>query len=89
MPEIEIYTQPWCPYCARAIHILTAKGAAFREIDAPRGTQAREEAMTRSGGRATVPQIFIDGRPIGGCDELVALDRSGELDRLLAVEEPL
>jgi glutaredoxin 3 len=86
MPEIEIYTQPWCPYCARAIHILNSKGAAFREIDAPRGTEAREEAVARSGGRTTVPQIFIDGRSIGGCDELVALDRSGELDKLLTTE---
>ncbi len=86
MPEIEIYTQPWCPYCARAIHILTSKGAAFREIDAPRGTTARAEAVERSGGRTTVPQIFINGRPIGGCDDLVALDRSGELDKLLAAE---
>jgi glutaredoxin 3 len=86
MPDIEIYTQPWCPYCARAIHILSGKGAAFREIDAPRGTSEREEAVQRSGGRTTVPQIFIDGRSIGGCDELVALDRSGELDRLLAAE---
>ncbi len=86
MPEIEIYTQPWCPYCARAIHILTSKGAAFREIDAPRGTTARAEAVQRSGGRTTVPQIFINGRSIGGCDDLVALDRSGELDKLLATE---
>lgn len=86
MPEIEIYTQPWCPYCARAIHILTSKGAAFREIDAPRGTKARAEAAERSGGRTTVPQIFINGRSIGGCDDLVALDRSGELDTLLATE---
>ena len=84
MPDIEIYTQPWCPYCARAIHILTTKGAAFREIDAPRGTPERAEAMTRSGGRTTVPQIFIDGRAIGGCDDLVALDRSGALDKLIA-----
>ncbi len=86
MPEIEIYTQPWCPYCMRAIGILTAKGAAFREIDAPHGTPARAEAVQRSGGRTTVPQIFIAGRSIGGCDDLVALDRSGELDRLLAAD---
>ncbi|MDE2334847.1 MAG: glutaredoxin 3 [Rhodospirillales bacterium] len=86
MPQIDIYTQPWCPYCMRAVGILTAKGATFREIDAPRGTPARAEAVQRSGGRTTVPQIFIDGQPIGGCDDLVALDRSGELDRLLAAD---
>lgn len=83
MPNVEIYTQPWCPYCARALHILTGKGVAFREIDAPNGTPERAEATRRSGGRTTVPQIFIDGQPIGGCDDLVALDRAGKLDALL------
>lgn len=85
MPEVEIYTQPWCPYCARALRILKAKGVAFREIRAPRGTPEREEAIRRSGGRRTVPQIFIGGEAIGGCDELVKLDRTGELDRRLAL----
>jgi glutaredoxin 3 len=84
MPEVEIYTQPWCPYCARAMHILTGKGAAFREIDAPHGTPERADSIRRSGGRTTVPQIFIGGRHIGGCDDLVALDRAGKLDALLA-----
>ncbi|HET8996608.1 MAG TPA: glutaredoxin 3 [Acetobacteraceae bacterium] len=83
MPEIEIYTQPWCPYCARALHILGEKGVAFREIHAPNGTPEREEARNRSGGRTSVPQIFIDGRHVGGCDDLVALDRAGKLDPLL------
>ena len=81
--EIEIYTQPWCPYCARAISILTGKGVEFQEIDAPHGSAEREAAIRRSGGQTTVPQIFIDGRHIGGCDDLVALDRAGSLDRLL------
>jgi len=80
--EIEIYTQPWCPYCARAVSLLRGKGVPFREIDAPHGTAEREESIRRSG-RTTVPQIFIDGRHIGGCDELVALDRAGKLDPLL------
>lgn len=84
MPEVEIYTQPWCPYCARALRLLTDKGVGFREIEAPHGTPEREEAIRRSGGRSTVPQIFIDGQPIGGSDELLALDRAGKLDRLLA-----
>jgi glutaredoxin 3 len=84
MPEIEIYTQPWCPYCVRAKALLDKKGAAYTEIDAPGGTQAREDARQRSGGLTSVPQIFIDGRHIGGCDEIMALDRAGGLDPLLA-----
>ena len=82
MAEVEIYTQPWCPFCARAVHLLSGKHVEFREIDAPHGSAAREESIRRSG-RTTVPQIFIDGRHIGGCDELVALDRAGKLDPLL------
>jgi glutaredoxin 3 len=84
MPEIEIYTQDWCPYCVRAKQILERKGAAFREIDAPGGSAARAEAARRAGGRTSVPQIFIDGTPIGGCDDLMALERAGGLDKLLA-----
>ncbi|MGD0105436.1 MAG: glutaredoxin 3 [Rhodopila sp.] len=84
MPDIEIYTQPWCPFCERAVHILTTKGVEFREIDAPNGSKARAEARERSGGRTSVPQVFIGGQHIGGCDDLVALDRGGNLDRLLA-----
>ena len=83
MAEIEIYTQPWCPFCARAISLLNGKGVDFRQIDAPHGSAERRDAIRRSGGRTTVPQIFIDGRHIGGCDELVALDRAGRLDPLL------
>ena len=83
MAQIEIYTQPWCPYCTHAKRVLQSKGAAFREINAPHGTPERAEAMRRSG-RGTVPQIFIAGRHIGGCDDLVALDRAGQLDPLLA-----
>jgi glutaredoxin 3 len=83
MPDIEVYTQPWCPFCARAISLLGGKGVAFREIDAPHGSAARQEAIQRSGGRTTVPQIFIGGRHIGGCDDLVALDHAGKLDALL------
>jgi glutaredoxin 3 len=83
MPKVEIYTQPWCPFCERAMHILSTKHVEFQEIDAPNGSAAREEAKRRSGGRTTVPQIFVDGQPIGGCDELVALDRAGKLDAML------
>jgi glutaredoxin 3 len=84
MAEIEIYTQPGCPYCARAVALLKEKGVKFREINAPRGTPARAEAIERSGGRTTVPQIFINNKPIGGCDDLMALERAGKLDPLLA-----
>ncbi len=84
MPDVVIYTQPWCPYCVRAVHILTKKGVAFREIDAPNGSKARAEAMQRSGG-TSVPQIFIDERLIGGCDDMMALDRAGKLDGLLGL----
>ncbi len=79
-----MYTQAWCPYCARARSLLGRKGVAFTEIDAPHGTPQREEARRRSGGRTSVPQIFIDGQPIGGSDELAALERAGKLDALLA-----
>lgn len=84
MAEIEIFTQAYCPYCARAVALLRAKGVAFKEIDAPHGTAVRREALARSGGRTTMPQIFINGAAIGGCDDLVALDKAGKLDPLLA-----
>ena len=83
MPEIEIYTQPYCPYCSRAIAVLEGKSARFEEISAPHGTPQREEAIRRSGGRTSVPQIFINGRHVGGCDDLLVLERAGELDALL------
>jgi len=81
--DVEIYTQPWCPYCERAVSLLERKGVAFKEINAPHGTKERVESMERSG-RSTVPQIFIGGRHVGGCDDLVALERAGKLDPLLA-----
>lgn len=84
MAQIDIYTQPLCPYCARAMALLTQKGAAFNEISAPQGSAARAESIRRAGGRTSVPQIFINGQHVGGCDDLLALDRAGELDKLLA-----
>jgi glutaredoxin 3 len=83
MPDIVIYTQPWCPYCARALNLLQAKGAVFREIEAPQGSEARQESIRRSG-RSSVPQIFVGERHVGGSDDLMALERSGQLDPLLA-----
>ena len=85
MPDIEIYTQAWCPFCERAMHILTKKGVEFREIDARRGSAARQQASQRSGGRTSVPQIFVGGKHIGGCDDLLALDHAGKLNSLLGL----
>ena len=82
MAKIEIYTQPWCPFCTKALNLLSGKGLHVQEIDAPNGTPERSNSNRRSG-RTTVPQIFIDGRHIGGCDDLVALDRAGKLDGML------
>ncbi len=84
MPEIEIYTQPWCPYCSRALSLFEKKGVPVREINAPHGTAERQDSIRRSGGSTSVPQIFIDGRHVGGSDDLVALERQGMLDPLLA-----
>ena len=82
-PGVTIYTTGWCPYCERARSLLTKKDLVFREISVDEGADSREEMMARSGGRRTVPQIFIGDRHIGGCDELFALEDSGELDRLI------
>lgn len=84
MASIEIYTSPYCGYCHRAKALLARKGAVFTEIDITGDGGSRDEMMTRSG-RRTVPQIFIDGRHIGGCDDLYDLDAAGGLDPLLAV----
>ncbi|GBD44746.1 Glutaredoxin 3 [bacterium HR40] len=83
--EVEIYTTPICPYCARAKRLLERKGVAYREIDLWREPDRRGEMIARSGGRHTVPQIFVDGTGIGGCDDLYALEAAGELDRLLGI----
>ncbi len=84
MPEIEIYTQDFCPYCARALGLLRKKGVTFKEIHAPHGSSAREDSIRRSGGVTSVPQIFIGGASIGGSDELAELERTGKLDALLS-----
>ena len=84
MALVEIYTTSFCPYCDRARALLTKRGVEFTEFDAPHGSQARKDAIARSGGRTAVPQIFIKGMPIGGCDDLVALERAGRLEALLA-----
>ena len=84
MAKIEIYTKAFCPYCARAMKLLATKGASPEEFDITMGGPKRAEMLERSGGASTVPQIFIDGRHVGGSDDLAALDRAGKLDALLA-----
>lgn len=83
MAKIEIYTTPFCGYCARAKGLLEKKGAAYDEMDVMEDSAKRMEMRDRSG-RTTVPQIFINGRHIGGSEELAALDRAGDLDAMLA-----
>lgn len=83
MAEVVIYSSGYCPYCLRAKRLLESKGVAFTEIDVDDDPASRVEMMMRAAGRYTVPQIFIDGVPIGGSDDLIALDVSGELDAML------
>jgi glutaredoxin 3 len=83
MAKVEIFTTDFCPYCARAKALLESKGVAYEEIFAPNGSEARRQAIARSGGRTTVPQIFIDGQAVGGSDELHALECAGRLDAML------
>ena len=84
MSQVTIYTKPYCPYCVRAVELLETKGVAFDEVEAAFDPDKRQEMIRRSGGRATFPQIFIDDRHIGGCDDLMDLDRAGQLDAMLA-----
>lgn len=81
MPLVEIYSTDTCPYCIRAKKLLTNKGVAFTTHDVTR--TGRDDMIKRANGRTTVPQIFIDGRHIGGCDDLFALDADDKLDELL------
>ena len=83
MQDVTIYTKGWCPYCAAAKELLDRKGVAYTEIDIERESGSRAQMIERAG-RTTVPQIFIGERHVGGCDDLFALDRRGELDTLLA-----
>jgi len=83
MAKIEIYTKAFCPYCSRAKALLDSKGVEYEEIDITMGGPRRPEMIQRASGRTTVPQIFIDGKHIGGSDDLAALDRQGGLDPLL------
>lgn len=83
MAMIEIYTTPICGFCHAAKRLLSSKGASFTEIDVMADPSRRAEMTERANGGRTVPQIFIDGTHVGGCDDLHALDRAGKLDALL------
>jgi glutaredoxin 3 len=83
MSKVRIYTTPICPYCMRAKSLLKKKGAEVEEIDVFMDCDARSEMETKAHGRRTVPQIFIGEKHVGGCDDLYALENSGELDPLL------
>lgn len=88
MLEVTIYTTPFCGYCQRAKSLLTRKGVSFTEHDVGFSSAKRQEMTERSGGRTSVPQIFIGDLHIGGSDELARLEANGELDALLAGEGP-
>lgn len=84
MPNIIVYTKDYCPYCVRAKDLLKRKGQKFNEIDITHDEALQQEMITKSGGRRTVPQIFINNTHAGGCDDLHALEKEGKLDTLLA-----
>jgi glutaredoxin 3 len=83
MPAVTVYTKPFCPYCSRALDLLKRKGVAVTEIEAGFDPAARKEMLAKSNGRATYPQIFIGETHVGGCDDMMALERAGRLDPLL------
>lgn len=84
MAKVEIYTKDWCPYCVRAKRLLAEIGADVVDYPVDRGGDRKSEMIQRASGRTTVPQIFINERHIGGCDDLIDLERSGKLADLLA-----
>jgi glutaredoxin 3 len=83
MARVEIYTKAFCGFCSRAKRLLEAKGVDYEEFDITLGGPRRAEMLQRAQGRSTVPQIFIDGRHVGGSDDLHQLERNGQLDPLL------
>ena len=83
MAKVEIYTSIMCPYCSRAVGLLQSKNINFEQIDVSISGALRYIMQSRADGRTSVPQIFIDDKHIGGCDDLIALDSAGHLDALL------
>jgi glutaredoxin 3 len=86
-PEIVMYSSGWCPYCVRARALLERKGLAYREIKIDEDPAHREAMLARSGGRRTVPQIFVGDHHVGGFDDLYALDKAGKLDELISTKD--
>ena len=84
MASVVIYTRQFCGYCSAAKKLLETKGVTYEEHDATHAPEVRQEMIARANGRSTFPQIFIDERHVGGCDDLHTLERAGELDALLA-----
>ena len=84
MPQVTIYTTPICPYCTMAKQLLAKRAVPYTEVDVSRDPVARDALVAKSGGRRTVPQIWIGDTHVGGCDDLYALERNGQLDALLA-----
>ena len=84
MAHVTIYTRSFCGFCSRAISLLGEKGAQFTEVEAGFDPKLRQEMIERAGGGSTFPQIFIGDRHIGGCDDMMALERAGKLDPMLA-----
>jgi glutaredoxin 3 len=82
VPEVVVYTVPWCPYCRMAVQLLRSKGVPFDEIDVE-GDRAKRAWLREATGQSTVPQIFVGGKSLGGYTDVAALDRRGELDVLL------
>lgn len=85
MAEVVIYSSLFCGYCARAKKLLDGKGVSYQDIDIMAEPKRKPEMVERAGGRTTVPQIFIDGRHVGGCDDLYALEAEGKLNALLGL----
>lgn len=83
MAAVTVYTRPLCPYCVRAVSLLKKKGVAFEEIDAGFDAKKKQEMVERASGARTFPQIFIRDLHVGGCDEMMALERAGKLDDVL------
>ena len=84
MSDVTIYTRAFCPFCTRAVALLNKKGADFEEIDAGMDPDKKQEMIQRANGSRTFPQVFIGDEHVGGCDELMALERSGKLDAKLS-----
>lgn len=84
MPNVELYVKMTCPFCLRALQLLDSKGVDYVTHTVDYGDPKRKEMIQRSNGRTTVPQIFIGGEHVGGCDDLFALERVGKLEAMLA-----